>query len=219
MAMRPVVMSCALPDSGSKQPGLLSATVVFVWLAALAPLASAWSHAYTWQQGALAQGGDVFQNEMTLDDAKSQCNNHPECCGLTFESPDKLPTGPLKMYLKSDCNPNGDAKWNTYIRGRELTEPWAYAVLGVCGLVGAYIGLGAVHGWLVRGQRGIDACPNRNELLAVWGLVQDGASFATGGMTIKSDPSYGRIPDGGGGSSRGQKSSKKGSKHKSSSRR
>lgn len=178
------------------------------------PPADAWSHAYTWQKGALAQGGDVFQNEMTLDQAKSSCNGFPECCGVTFESSDKAPTGPLKMYLKSDCNVNGDAKWNTYIRGQELTEPWAYAVLGVCGFIGLYIGLGAIHGWLVRGRRGIDACPNRDELLAVWGLVQDGASLATGGM-LGTNQSYGRIPE----HTRSSSGSKKSRKHKSSSRR
>ena len=30
-------------------------------------LASGWSHEYAWQVGALAQGGDVFEGEMTMD--------------------------------------------------------------------------------------------------------------------------------------------------------
>ena len=54
-----------------------------------------------------------------------------------------------------------DVEWNTWIRGVELTESWAYAVLGVSGVLGVYFGLGLMHGWLVRGQRGLDAAPNR----------------------------------------------------------
>ena len=212
--------SARLRRRRGRLPSLAAVTVLLLLLLRAPQPASGWSHAYTWQVGALAQGGDVLQNEMTLDDAKSQCNGHPECCGVTFESPDKLPTGPLKMFLKSDCHPNTDKAWNTYIKGEELTEPWAYGVLGISGFLGLYVGLGLMHGWLVRGQRGVNALPNREEILAVWGLVQDGAAFVTGGF-VGNDPSYGRVPEHGGGGSGGSGGHKKKSsgKHKSSSRR
>ena len=42
----------------------------------------------------------------SFQEGKSMCNGKPECCGITFESPDKIPTAALKIFLKSDCHPN-----------------------------------------------------------------------------------------------------------------
>ena len=75
----------------------------------------------------------------------------------------------------------------------------------------------------MRGQRGLDAAPNRDEVLQLVGLVQDGAAFVAGG--IMGTPSgggggsYGRIPDAEQGGGHKSKKSSGSSKHKKSSKR
>ena len=46
------------------------------------------------------------------------------------------------------------------MRGEELIEPWNMAVLLVCGVLGVYLALGFLHGWLIRGQQGLQAAPH-----------------------------------------------------------
>ena len=65
------------------------------------PRAAGWSHAYIWQPGALAQGGDVKADEMTLAAAQDMCNAADECCGLTFKGADKVPAAPVKIFLSA----------------------------------------------------------------------------------------------------------------------
>ena len=56
------------------------------------------------------------------------------------------------------------------MRGEELIEPWNMAVLLVCGVLGVYLALGFLHGWLIRGQQGLQAAPNAQNWCAAASL-------------------------------------------------
>ena len=58
------------------------------------------------------------------------------------------------------------------MRGEELIEPWNMAVLLVCGVLGVYLALGFLHGWLIRGQQGLQAAPHAQHWCAAASLPQ-----------------------------------------------
>ena len=108
------------------------------------------------------------------------------------------------------------------MRGEELIEPWNMAVLLVCGVLGVYLALGFLHGWLIRGQQGLQAAPHPQHWCAaaslpqplqhltsltahvlvsrmeLWGLVKDGAAYSVSVIAGEPPPraDYGRVPDG-----------------------
>ncbi len=75
--------------------------VVVVLLLLIAAPRGAMAHNYTYQHGALPAGNDAIQPALlTLGAAEAKCSALPACVGITFKSPDKAPTGAVKMYFK-----------------------------------------------------------------------------------------------------------------------
>ena len=77
--------------------------------------------ALTWAlqpPGFLPTGNDLFHGALTLAQGQAMCANLPACVGLTFESADPRPSGPVDMYLKAAADFEPAAGWATWLNSR-----------------------------------------------------------------------------------------------------
>jgi hypothetical protein len=71
---------------------------------------------YTHKFAALADGGDIALLALNYSEGIALCDQHADCCGITFSGADLMPKDPVQMWVKRDCQGNGDPDWNSWLK-------------------------------------------------------------------------------------------------------
>ena len=73
-------------------------------------------------RGLCAAGDDVYEADMTLEEARAYCDSNPECLGFTYNTVEQEPAGAVHIWFKSHLNLLDDESfgaWWTYSNGRD----------------------------------------------------------------------------------------------------
>ena len=69
-------------------------------------------------RGLCAAGDDVYEADMTLEEARAYCDSNPECLGFTYNAVEQEPAGVVHIWFKSHLNLIYDESWFSYSNGR-----------------------------------------------------------------------------------------------------
>jgi len=77
--------------------------------------------AFTANSGSLAEGGDILEKTMTLEEAKAMCATLPQCRGFHYQG-DADATGPVNVVFKSKWDFTEKAGWTSYSVMEQLSS-------------------------------------------------------------------------------------------------
>ena len=68
-------------------------------------------------RGHCLAGDDILEAVMTVEEAIAWASNNKNCYGFTYNSSEKNPTQPLRIWFKSKLNVLYNEQWYTYSTG------------------------------------------------------------------------------------------------------
>ena len=71
-------------------------------------------------RGCCLAGDDIYEADMTLEDAKVWCTSNPLCFGFTYNTVEKEPTGLIHVWFKTRLNVLYNETWWSWSTGRGM---------------------------------------------------------------------------------------------------